>query len=672
MSGSVLQSGVVTPGHILTWVTNGVVQDGGLNPATVSYPFLNVKALGAKGDGTTDDTAVLEQIFSAGSGVYYFPSGTYRVTLSSTTILFVLASLTSVFGDGPTNTIIKPLAGSASGAIFGNTLRQTYFSGAGAGSPATSPAAQTDTDFQIRGIGFDFSALGAGVGGNIASFLLAQRILFENIAGWNGGSGAWSGIQFIGCDSGTVNRYTARGVTNAVDNWKGTTRTKVSLFDFEGGTAAGNGGLINFNGQGTSSTDWEASDDLTVSDGTFWLNSDAALFLDALGGGSSTNDAKINNVTIVAKTGATNYAIIGRGQGGRVQASNVAIRCLSGATMAQPVNLGASFGNVGPHTASGIVSTASSTNVLTITFPGTDVGPGSFIAISAAGGGALTGNGLTLNGYYPVASVSGSTITATVTGQTATGNGAISGLTTVQGFWGTFQRCSLSNITFDGCGASGWDLIDLDGSGHQVNGVTVTQNYNGAGSAPYRSIVLVDSTYDFGNASPQATVISPLIGDTGTGALQSGFSGNNRVQWNPGGAQPIMLSLTDAGTQAVSFTPVLQIGGASTGITYSMRAGEYTLIGNVCNFALRMVLSSKGTLTGALSITCGAMPGTAVNAVFVPEIFSGTGITSAVIATMPGLGTNTLGLSTQAGSQITDSNLTNTTAIYISGSFLTT
>lgn len=41
--------------------------------------YVNVKELGAKGDGSTDDTAVIKSALQAGGGVY-FPAGTYRVT----------------------------------------------------------------------------------------------------------------------------------------------------------------------------------------------------------------------------------------------------------------------------------------------------------------------------------------------------------------------------------------------------------------------------------------------------------------------------------------------------------------------------------------------------------------------------------------------------------------
>jgi len=47
-----------------------------------------------------------------------------------------------------------------------------------------------------------------------------------------------------------------------------------------------------------------------------------------------------------------------------------------------------------------------------------------------------------------------------------------------------------------------------------------------------------------------------------------------------------------------TFTPTLTLGGGSTGITYSSRAGRFTKKGNVVNFNIEIVLTSKGTSTG--------------------------------------------------------------------------
>ena len=58
----------------------------------------------------------------------------------------------------------------------------------------------------------------------------------------------------------------------------------------------------------------------------------------------------------------------------------------------------------------------------------------------------------------------------------------------------------------------------------------------------------------------------------------------------------------DFSTQT-TWTPVVNIGGAITGITYSTQYGYYMLQGNVVILTYNVVLTSKGALSGAITIT---------------------------------------------------------------------
>ena len=51
-----------------------------------------------------------------------------------------------------------------------------------------------------------------------------------------------------------------------------------------------------------------------------------------------------------------------------------------------------------------------------------------------------------------------------------------------------------------------------------------------------------------------------------------------------------------------TFTPVLEFGNSSTGITYTTQAGFYTKIGRLVTFSFRIDLSSKGSATGNAAI----------------------------------------------------------------------
>lgn len=52
-----------------------------------------------------------------------------------------------------------------------------------------------------------------------------------------------------------------------------------------------------------------------------------------------------------------------------------------------------------------------------------------------------------------------------------------------------------------------------------------------------------------------------------------------------------------------TFTPTLEFGGGSTGITYSSQEGQYQRIGNMVFIRIQLVLTSKGTDTGSATIT---------------------------------------------------------------------
>lgn len=65
----------------------------------------------------------------------------------------------------------------------------------------------------------------------------------------------------------------------------------------------------------------------------------------------------------------------------------------------------------------------------------------------------------------------------------------------------------------------------------------------------------------------------------------------------------------DGGTNSLSFyeegmwTPGLEFGGGSGGITYSTQGGSYTRIGNVCYVCHSLQLTNKGTSTGVATLT---------------------------------------------------------------------
>ena len=90
-------------------------------------------------------------------------------------------------------------------------------------------------------------------------------------------------------------------------------------------------------------------------------------------------------------------------------------------------------------------------------------------------------------------------------------------------------------------------------------------------------------------------------------------------------------------TTAGSWTPVLQLGGASTGVTYTgSRAGNYYVSGRVVVAQTRFALSSKGSSTGNMTIT--GLPYAAHNTT--NQIFSGYFYLGASAPTVGGVSGN--------------------------------
>jgi len=171
-----------------------------------------------------------------------------------------------------------------------------------------------------------------------------------------------------------------------------------------------------------------------------------------------------------------------------------------------------------------------------------------------------------------------------------------------------------------------------------------------------------------------------IIGTTGSGAGQQNaayIAGINGVTITP--TNMVVTTSTDQlGTVAyvpsTAWTPVLNFGGSSTGITTSYIAGSYSRLGGVVTFVAAFVLSSKGAQTGAATIT--GLPVAA--AIGTPIILMcnllNIGANYVPVAQINGT-TTTIGLyaeSVTGGGQanITNAMFVDTTTIQISGSYI--
>jgi hypothetical protein len=106
-----------------------------------------------------------------------------------------------------------------------------------------------------------------------------------------------------------------------------------------------------------------------------------------------------------------------------------------------------------------------------------------------------------------------------------------------------------------------------------------------------------------GTGDTSFTAYAPIVGGTTTtGPLQSAPTGQSTSGFvftsTGSGSLPTFQSIYTQGT----FTPTLQFGGGSTGITYLSRTGLYTVIGNMLFFEAQFTLTSKGSSTGVAQV----------------------------------------------------------------------
>lgn len=124
---------------------------------------------------------------------------------------------------------------------------------------------------------------------------------------------------------------------------------------------------------------------------------------------------------------------------------------------------------------------------------------------------------------------------------------------------------------------------------------------------------------------------------------------------------------------AVAFTPVLQFGGASTGITYTagFQLGRYTKIGRMVFFEIRLSLTSKGTATG--NATIAGLPFTPAGNPSAVGTFVPTSVTCTVPQYIVSSGATTILLYNFNGTsivQLTDAAFANNSSVRLSGVYM--
>ena len=126
-------------------------------------------------------------------------------------------------------------------------------------------------------------------------------------------------------------------------------------------------------------------------------------------------------------------------------------------------------------------------------------------------------------------------------------------------------------------------LSTVSGSGN----ITVSNNIAGAGTISGTNITASGTLGVTGNTTVGGTLVNTGLITASAGVAIGGTGAVNT------------LDDYEEGT----WSPVLDFGGGSTGISYSTQSGKYTKIGNVVHFSFRLYLSSKGSSSGHAGVS---------------------------------------------------------------------
>lgn len=118
---------------------------------------------------------------------------------------------------------------------------------------------------------------------------------------------------------------------------------------------------------------------------------------------------------------------------------------------------------------------------------------------------------------------------------------------------------------------------------------------SGAGAPTFRVLALGDLPTQTGTGN---IVLSASPALTGIPTAPTAAPGTNTTQ-----IATMAALLAAVGGTLQNWTPSLQFGGASTGITYTLQSGKYIQFGKLIVADFNMTLTSKGSATGSATLT---------------------------------------------------------------------
>ncbi len=160
--------------------------------------------------------------------------------------------------------------------------------------------------------------------------------------------------------------------------------------------------------------------------------------------------------------------------------------------------------------------------------------------------------------------------------------------------------------------ANGWRVTDSTGAEKTNSSLTLTGDVTGSGSSSIVTTVAkiqgvtVSGTTGTGNvvfsASPTFTGTVGCAALTPTGLIDISGASAGQIKF-----PSTQNASSDAHTfdfyEEGTWTPSITFGGGSTGVTYGTRQGNYRRLAATCEVNGQIILTSKGSSTGAAFIT---------------------------------------------------------------------